>query len=100
MRIGSDTYQIRNSYEILTNTAEWLIGKGKLKRSDCPIPIGRKRHLVNAEPKHRYGENFRAPKKLSNGIYIETHYSTAGCINGARRLLERYDYSGDTLTVD
>jgi hypothetical protein len=99
MKIGGDTFEIRNSYEILTNTAEWLIRKGKLKRSDCPIPVGRKRHLINTGPKHRYGDNFRAPKRLSNGLYIEVHYSTAGCINNARQLLEKFGYKGDMLEV-
>lgn len=100
IRIINDIYNIRNSYEILIKTAEWLIRKKKLKRNNCPIPIGRKRNLINTEPKHRYGDHFTSPKKLSNGLYIETHYSTAGCINGARRLLERFGYSGDNLKVE
>lgn len=99
MKIGRDVFEVRSSYEILTNTAEWLIRKGKLKRSDCPIPIGRKRHLINTEPKHRYGDSFRAPKRLSNGLYIEVNYSTAGCISNARRLLEKYGFRGDMLEV-
>ena len=99
MKIGSDVFEIRYSYEILMNTAEWLIKKGKLKRSDCPIPIGKKRNLINTKPKHRYGDNFRAPKRLSNGLYIEVNYSTAGCINNARRLLERFGFRGDILEV-
>ena len=99
MKIGSDVFEIRNSYEILVNTAEWLIRKGKLKRSDCPIPIGRKRYLINTEPKHRYGDSFTAPKQLSNELYIETHYSTARCIDNARRLLEKFGFSGDILEV-
>lgn len=99
IKISSDVFEVRNSYEILINVAEWLIQKGKLKKSDCPIPIGRKRHLINTEPKHRYGDNFRAPKRLSNGLYVEVHYSTAGCINNARRLLERFGFRGDILEV-
>jgi len=99
MKIGTDTYEIRNSFEILVNTANWLIKKGNLKKSDCPIPAGRKRNLVNVEPKHKYGDSFRSPKRLSNGLLIETSYSTASCINYARRLLERYDYKGDVLEV-
>ena len=99
MKIGSDVFEIRKSYEILVNTAEWLIKKGKLKGSDCPIPIGWKRYLINTEPKHRYGDRFTAPKQLSNGLYIETHYSTAECINNARRLLKKFGFSGDILEV-
>jgi len=99
IRIGTDTFEIRKSYEILINTAEWLIRKGKLKKSDCPVAIGHKRHLINTESKHRYGDSCRAPKRLSNGTYIETHNSTAGCINNARRLLEKFGYREDMLHV-
>jgi len=99
MKIGTNTYEIRNSYDMLVNTAEWLIGKGKLKRDNCPIIAGHRRNLVNTQPKHRYGDDFRSPKRLSNGLYIETSYSTTGCISNARRLLERYGYQGDMLKL-
>lgn len=99
MKIGRDVFEIRSSYEILINTANWLIKQGKLKPTDCPIGIGYKRNLINKEPKHKYGESFRAPKKLSNGLWIEVHYSTAGCINNARRLLEKFGYLGSVLEV-
>ncbi len=99
MKIGSDKYAIRNSYDILVNTAEWLIKRGKLRREDCPIASGHKRNLVNTQPTHRYGDNFRAPKRLSNSLYIETHYSTASCITNARKLLKRFGYREDMLEV-
>ncbi len=99
MRIEREVFEIRNSYEILINTANWLIKKGKLKSTDCPVGMGHKRNLVNREPKHKYGDSFTAPKKLSNGLWIETHYSTAHCINNARRLLERFGYQGALLEL-
>ena len=99
MRIERDVFEIRNSYEILINTANWLIKKGQLKLTDCPVGMGHKRNLVNREPKHKYGDSFTAPKKLPNGLWIETHYSTAHCINNARRLLERFGYQGNILEV-
>ena len=99
MKVGKDTHEIRKSYKILVNTAEWLIRKGKLRKEICPIASGHKRYLVNIQPKHRYGDDFRAPKTLSNGLYIETHYSTASCITNARKLLERCGYRGDMLEV-
>ena len=101
-QIGLGTYrdEIKYSYEILTKTAEWLIQQGKLRASDCPIPTGRKRNLVNTEPRHREGEEFTAPRQLSNRLWLETHFSTKGCIRNARRLLERYGYSEDLLRVE
>ncbi len=99
MKVVTDTYVINNSYDILVNTAEWLIKKGKLGKENCPIASGHKRNLVNIKSKHRYGDDFRAPKRLSNGLYIESHYSTASCITNARKLLERCGYRGDMLEV-
>lgn len=99
MKIGREVFEIRKSYEVLVNTANWLIKQGKLKPTDCPVGTGYRRNLVNRDPKHKYGEIFRAPKKLSNGLWIEVHYSTASCINNARRLLEKYGYSGSLLEV-
>ncbi len=99
MKIGTDTYEIRNSYDILANTAEWLIRKGKLKKEDCPIGRGPKRNLINIQPKHKYGRDFIHPKKLSNGLYIDAHFNYATCINDARQLLERYGHHGDMLSM-
>ncbi len=99
MKLAGEVFELRNSWEILTNTANWLIRKGKLKPSDCPVGIGHKRNLVNTHPKHKYGDDFRAPKKLSNGLWLETHYSTASCINCAKRLLERFGFPPDSLAI-
>ncbi len=98
IRIGSDAYEIGNCYEILTNTAEWLIRKGKLKRSDCPIQTGRKRYLINTNPKHPH-RDFINPKQLSNGLYVDANIGRVGAITNARRLLERFHYRGDMLEV-
>ena len=101
MKLKGDVFDIRNSYEILVNAANWLIKNGRLKSSDCPIGIARgKRNLINKEPKHKYGDDFRAPKRLSNGLWIETHYSTAGCISSARRLLEKFGVSSDIIMIE
>jgi hypothetical protein len=101
MKLKGKVFELRNSFEILVNTANWLIENGKLKPSDCPVGIGRgKRNLINKEPKHKYGDDFRAPKKLSNGLWIETHYSTAASINYTKRLLEKFGVSSDILTIE
>ena len=101
MKLKGEIFELRKSFEILVNTANWLIKNGKLKPSDCPVGIGRgKRNLINKEPKHKYGDDFRAPKKLSNGLWIETHYSTEACINNAKRLLEKFGFSSDILTIE
>lgn len=101
MKLKGEVFELHNSLEILVNAANWLIKNGKLKPLDCPVGIGRgKRYLINKEPKHKYGDDFRSPKKLSNGLWIDTHGSTAAIINYTKRLLERFGVSPDILTID
>ncbi|MEM3737327.1 MAG: type I restriction enzyme HsdR N-terminal domain-containing protein [Candidatus Bathyarchaeia archaeon] len=101
MRLKNEVFELHNSFEILVNTANWLIKNGKLKPSDCPVGAGRgKRNLINKEPKHKYGDNFRSPKKLSNGLWIETHYSTASAINYAKQLLEKFGVPSEVLVIE
>ena len=86
----------RRSKDILIETAEWLIKRDRLK---VPIEAGYKRYLVSREPKHRSGEPFTAGEKLSNGWWIETHYSTRSCIRYARRLLKECGFREEDLDV-
>ncbi len=95
--IGKDRYPINYSYEILVKTAEWLISKGKLRKTDCPIPTGPKRYLVNTERIHKDGSKFRAPKRLSNGLFIETHCNTEDAIAYAKRLVRHFGFREDVF---
>jgi hypothetical protein len=101
MKIKNEISEIDYYYEILINTANWLIKNGKLKPSNCPVKIGRsKRYIINKEPKHKDGKDFIAPKKLSNGLWIETNYSAASSINIAKQLLEKFGFSPDILLIE
>jgi hypothetical protein len=92
IKIGADSIPCDYSYDILLQTAEWIIKHGRLKPNEVPIDLGHKRFLINREKTHKSGENFRAPKKLSNGLWIESSMSTQSCIRRARKLLERFGF--------
>ncbi len=105
MKLKGEVFELHNSFEILVNTANWLIKIGKLKISDCPVVIGRgKRCLINKQVNkhvmHPDRTEFRAPKQLSNGLFIETHIGTKGGIDYAKRLLQKFGVSPDILTIE
>lgn len=101
MQLQGKTFEILHSYDILVNTANWLIEKGKLTDADCPIIIGRAaRYLIHKEPKHRNGDEFGNPKQLSNGLHIHTSFGDSQTINQAKRLLEKYRYSANILVIN
>jgi len=98
--INGETFRIRNQNEILVYTAEWLIRQGKLTNSTPPIGEGNKRWLINSEPVHRDGSNFRAPKKLSNGLYIETHSPLPQTMKEAKYLLKYFGYKENLISIE
>ncbi|MCY0908771.1 MAG: type I restriction endonuclease [Sulfobacillus thermotolerans] len=98
--ISGKTYSIKHVYDILLLTAEWLIKQGKLRKTDVPIKLGSKRYLIAERPVHPYNNNsFRNPKKLSNGLYIESAHSRVATINQAKSLLQHFGYPPEILTI-
>lgn len=99
MEIRGTRFDLNHSYDIIINTAEWLIKEGKLTKADCPVRVGPTRNLVNTEPKDQQGKRFASPSKLSNGLFVEKNYSTEGCITSAKSLLERFGYDQESLHI-
>ena len=97
--IRGQSESIRYSSEILFHTANYLFNHGFLNKSDLPIQAGKKRFLVNKEPKHPTGKNFITWKKLDCGYYLETNYSTQRCIDKARLLLKMAGLSERDLKI-
>jgi len=88
MKIDGTRFPVTKSKEVLIYTANWLIQKRKLTRAICPIFLGPSRYMVNVSPIHPSGKEFRSPRELPGGLYLETNLSTKDCIKHSRRLLE------------
>jgi hypothetical protein len=96
VRIGTEHFYYDRAYKILTATAEWLIKYGGIKKEDCPIYVGEKNNVLLID---KSKDNFRSPKKLSNGLWIKTNFSTKDCIRRAKELLKKCGYSKEVLEV-
>lgn len=102
IQIDDVHYELRYVFEILVHTANWLIDKGNLKLSDCPIKVTRssKRVLIDRTPVHPSGHEFYAPRQLKRGLYVESYTSLKGAIDYSKKLLEKYGYDPEMLKVD
>jgi len=99
MILNNTTYNLsKPSWEILVNTANWLIKQGKLTSKNCPVVVGPKRYLVHTIPEHGH-RRFMAGRKLSNGLWIECHWSYTDAIKHAYTLIEQLGYSQSTLKI-
>ena len=91
--IGNEgPFTLEKYNEILVKTAEWLIKNKYITEKDLPIRAGNraKRYLINVTNKHENGEESIYFKRLFNGWYILTHFSSKGCIYMSKYLLEKY----------
>ena len=52
--------------DILVGVAEWLIDKGYIRKSHCPVPIGRHNAILNTIPFHQNGKQFPTYKEIGN----------------------------------
>jgi hypothetical protein len=96
IKINGQFFRCKKQYEILLNTANWLIVRGDITNDEVPIEAeGRpysKPYLINSVPYHilENGERkkFGMPKTLKNGLYIETKYAFKDTIRHAKRLMQ------------
>jgi len=67
--------------------------------STPPIGKGNTRWLINSNPVHKDGSNFCAAKKLSNGLYIETHLPRPQTIKEEKYLLKYFGYKENLISI-
>ena len=77
-------------YEILKETAEWLIRTGLLTKDRCPVKNNGKVSIVHTEPKHESGTGFWYPVQLSNGLFLNKHGTKETVLNYTKFLLEGF----------
>ena len=96
MQIGSERYEWGPKKEIFINTANWLIDKGDLKSSDCPVNIGIRKKIIVID---KNPNTLKEPRELKNGLYIDYQYSRRAPVY-AKRLLEKYRYDPEMLQIE
>ena len=99
MQIGKKNYVLKYDYEIFVNTANWLIDKGALKSSDCPLKVNPKAKLnyISNEIENNYPQDWT---KLENGLYIYKNLQRNQSLQNAKKLLEHYEYDPEMLKVE
>jgi hypothetical protein len=100
MWIDDESYPIKTFKDIIVNTAEWLIRTGRLSQSVVPIQIGPKTYLVNTTRNNPEGKSMFSPKKLSNGMYVETNASSYDAERWARKMLSVFGLKEELLRVE
>jgi hypothetical protein len=68
---------------------EILLSEDYIDDSDIPIERGETRYLINHKPIHKNGNDMYRPKKLTNGLYIETNNNTDTKKNIIKNLISR-----------
>lgn len=91
--LDGQRYECRYATEILVHVGNWLVAQGRVSERDCPVRITRGgkdggRCIINTEPQHPHGGAFISPKRLTNGLYVETNISRRGIEDYAYRLLK------------
>ena len=93
---------IKYAKDVLIQTAEWLVENGKIQPAACPIRPGRGvRYLIHTRDQHSHGRPFASPKTLSNGLFLECHFSAYNARKHSFNLLRSFGYTPpeDTLQV-
>ena len=78
--------------DLFVEVAEWIISRGMITAEACPIQLthGRSYHIHHSRVQFD-GTPFRSGSRLSNGLYLFTHDSSAGLVRHSNSLLRKFD---------
>lgn len=88
--IENDKIFCKSAVAVLIEAANWLIKKGRITASKCPIKLqdSGSSYLINTRPIHEDGRKFQyGGAKLLNNLYIDKNWSQDICIKKAKELL-------------
>lgn len=94
----ADARGLKSWIDAWVQVCEWAVATGRLTAADCPVPRPSSagvRVIVHTAAEHPPsgrnpgGRGFKQPRKISNGLFIETNFSPSGGISNAKFLLER-----------
>ena len=97
LTIGGEHHVKINTWrEVLSETAHWLVDKGKITADYCPVylPRAKRRVLIDHKPRHPTGREFFNTVALKNGLYLEGHGSGPSLFESAAWLLSKFGYTG------
>ena len=100
--LAGERIKVKSMSDAYLQAANWLIQRGHLHRSECPIRTSKSattRYAIHTEPKHPAGHGFHSPKRLSNGLFLEVHGSRSQNKLNIQNLLQRYGYPTNTLQL-
>ncbi len=75
--------------DLLGEVANYLVDIGKLTPDRCPVRPRQdsSRYLVAEQRRHPSGREFFQPVRLTNGLWVETHYSAKDIVHYSNFLL-------------
>ena len=83
--------QLSYWYQVLVETAEWLIRASLLTVEKCPIRNNGKVSIVHTEPRHESGNAFFHPHTLSTGLFLNKHGNRETVLKYTEFLLKPFE---------
>ena len=96
---GGETRPLRAWWQVLVESAEFLVRRGTLTTDHLPNDNARGLRFINSAQQSPNGRNYITPKTISNGITLETHLSSKAIISYSKRLLTHFGTSLETVEL-
>ena len=73
--------------DLLAGVAEWLVVRGHLTKSHCPVKSGPANSILSTHPVHQNGKRFRTERKVGK-LFVDVHVSQNDSIGYALKLID------------
>ena len=95
--LGEEQRAVRNRREVLIRSTEWLVQTGRLTADN--LPNGSGWNFINTSPHTSSGRDFRSPREISGGLFLDVNWKRETLIKLAVKLYNRFGVNADSVEL-
>ena len=85
--------------DVLVGVTDYLIDRGRITKSDCPLVSGPKNAILNTREYHQTGAKMRFSKRLKLGLYLNTNLNPQAVVSNARKIIKHAGLGLDDFRI-
>ncbi len=85
--------------DVLVGVTDYLIDRGRITTSDCPLVSGPKNAILNTREYHQTGAKMRFSKRTKLGFYLNTNLNPQAVVSNARKIIRHAGLGLDDFRI-
>ena len=85
--------------DVLVGVTDYLIDRGHITKSDCPLVSGPKSAILNTREYHQTGAKMKSSRRTKSGLYLNANLNSQAVVSNARKIIKHAGLDPDDFRI-